>query len=84
MHTVWAKCDMVYTVSLERLEMHYLRTRRGGRQVVSVQLRPEEFKAVQRCVAIALQLTDNELFLRGIESDSATALNQQDQHHDDK
>lgn len=38
MHPIWAKGDMVYTVSLERLEMHYTRTRRGGRQTVRVQL----------------------------------------------
>lgn len=59
MHSVWAKCDMVYTVSLERLEMHYTRSRRGGRQSVRVQLPPDDFAAIRNCVAIALHLSDN-------------------------
>ena len=59
MRTVWAKCDMVYTVSLERLEMHYTRTRRGGRQSQRVQLPPDDFAAIRRCVALALHLADN-------------------------
>jgi len=59
MRSVWAKCDMVYTVSLERLEMHYTRTRRGGRQSVKVQLSHDDFIAIRRCVAIALHLSDN-------------------------
>lgn len=85
MHPIWAKCDMVYTVSLERLEMHYTRTRRGGRQSVRVQLPPESFAAIRRCVAIALHLADNEgAPTWGIESGSVTALNQPGQHHDDK
>lgn len=59
MRSVWAKCDMIYTVSLERLDMHYTRSRRGGRQSVRVQLPPDDFAAIRRCVAIALHLTDN-------------------------
>ena len=59
MRPIWAKCDMVYTVSLERLELHYTRSRRGGRQSVRVRLPPEDFAAIRRCVAIALDLTDN-------------------------
>jgi len=59
MHPIWAKCDMVYTVSLERLDMHHTRTRRGGRQSVRVQLAPADFMAIRRCVAIALDLSDN-------------------------
>lgn len=85
MHPIWAKCDMVYTVSLERLEMHYTRTRRGGRQSVRVQLPPADFAAIRRCVAIALHLADNEgVPTWGIESGSATASNQPGQQHDDK
>lgn len=72
MRPIWAKCDMVYTVSLERLEMHYTRTRRGGRQAISVYLPAAEFAAIQRCVAIALQLADNEgVPVWGLESGSA-------------
>jgi uncharacterized protein YifN (PemK superfamily) len=59
MRPIWAKCDMVYTVSTARLEMHHTRTRRGGRQSVRVQLAPEDFAAIRRCVAIALNLADN-------------------------
>ena len=85
MHPIWAKCDMVYTVSLERLEMHYTRTRRGGRQSVRVQLPPQDFDAIRRCVAIALHLADNGgVPTWGIESGSAAALNQPGRHHDDK
>ena len=85
MHPIWVKCDMVYTVSLERLEMHYTRTRRGGRESVRVQLSPTDFAVVRRCVAIALNLVDNESVpVWGIESGSVTALNQPEQHHDDK
>lgn len=56
---VWAKCDMVYTVTLERLEMHYTRTRRGGRQVQQVLLHPNEFAAIRQCVAIGMGLANN-------------------------
>lgn len=85
MHPIWVKCDMIYTVSLERLEMHYTRTRRGGRNSVRVLLPPDDFEAIRRCVAIALNLTNNEgVPIWGIESGSATALNQPGRHHDDK
>ena len=56
MHPIWAKCDMVYTVSVERLELHYTRTRRGGRQSVRVQLPTEDFAAIRAGVAVALNL----------------------------
>lgn len=59
MHPIWAKCDMIYTVSLERLEMHYTRTRRGGRQSVSVMLPPTDIAAIRQGVAAALHLSDN-------------------------
>lgn len=56
-HPIWAKCDMLYTVSIERLTMHHTRTRRGGRQTVSVKLSLEDMVAIRRCVAAALGLT---------------------------
>ena len=85
MRPIWVKRDMVYTLSLERLEMHYTRTRRGGRQSVRVQLPPADFAAIRRCVAIALNLADNQgVPTWGIESGSATASNQPGQQHDDK
>lgn len=85
MQPIWAKCDMVYTVCLERLQMHYTHSRRGGRQTVRVQLPPDDFAAVRRCVAFGLNLADNKgVPTWGIESSSAPALNQPGQQHDDK
>lgn len=77
MHPIWAKCDMIYTVCLERLEMHYTRTRRGGRQSVKAQITPDDLIAIRQCVASALHLSDNGIVpARGYESGSAPALNQ--------
>jgi uncharacterized protein YifN (PemK superfamily) len=59
--TVWAKCDMLYTLCLERLDTHYTRTRRGGRQSLRIQLPSDDFAAIRRCVAVALNLIDNEI-----------------------
>ena len=85
MRPIWAKCDMIYTVSLERLEMHYTRSRRGGRQSIKVQLPKDDFAAIQHCIAFALNLADNKgVPIWGFESDSATALNQPERQHDDK
>ncbi|WP_075358503.1 type II toxin-antitoxin system PemK/MazF family toxin [Caballeronia sordidicola] len=53
---VWAKCDMLYTVSLARLSMYYTRTRRGGRQTVSMAVSQTDFQAIQAAVASALGL----------------------------
>lgn len=59
MHDVWAKCDMVYTVSIERLKMHYTRTRRSGRESEKIFLPTVDFEAIRKCVAIALGLPHN-------------------------
>lgn len=59
MRDVWAKCDMVYTMSIERMEMHYTRTRRGGRESKKVNLPAADFDAIKKCVAIALGLPHN-------------------------
>lgn len=59
MRPIWAKCDMLYTVSLERLDTHYTRTQRGGRQSVTVLLSPDDLAAIRRGVAAALNLSDN-------------------------
>ena len=56
---IWAKCDMLYTVSTERLSRHHTRTRRGGRQWVKVALSADDVAAIHRGVASALGLTDN-------------------------
>jgi uncharacterized protein YifN (PemK superfamily) len=80
MHPIWAKCDMIYTVSLDRLDRHYRRSRRGARELVNVQLSEADLTAILKCVAIALNISDNQIVpVRGCESDSALALNQPDQ-----
>lgn len=56
MRSIWVKADMIYTVSLERLDMHYMATRRGGRQVIQVKLPDSDMVAIMRCVAFALGL----------------------------
>ncbi|MCO8590373.1 type II toxin-antitoxin system PemK/MazF family toxin [Burkholderia multivorans] len=56
-HTkVWAKCDMLYTVSLARLELYYTRTRRGGRQYVSPTLSVADQAEAMRAVCAALSI----------------------------
>ncbi len=78
-NTIWAKCDMIYTVCLSRLDTHYTRTRRGKREQVRVMLDNNDFAAIRHCVAEFLQLSDNAIVPeKGLESDSATALNQPD------
>lgn len=57
--TVWAKCDMIYTVSIERLDGFYKKTRRQSRQPIEVYLSTDDFAAIKKRVAIALDLTDN-------------------------
>lgn len=72
MRPIWAKCDMIYTVSLERLEMHYTRTRRGGREFQKVALPTRDIAAIRDCVARYLNLTHNgNVPARGFESGSA-------------
>ncbi|MFX1768094.1 type II toxin-antitoxin system PemK/MazF family toxin [Paraburkholderia sp. A1RI-2L] len=53
---VWVKCDMLYTVSLERLSLYYTRSRRGGRQTVQMYVSTADFQAIQAAVAAALGL----------------------------
>lgn len=54
--TVWAKCDMLYTVSLARLSAYYTRTRRSGRQTAQMYVSDADFQAIQKGVAAALGL----------------------------
>jgi len=56
MRSIWVKADMIYTVSTERLELHYLATRHGSRQVVQVKLPDSDMAIIMRCVASALGL----------------------------
>lgn len=53
---VWAKCDMVYTFSLERLDRFKVgRDRSTGKRVYETgQLEPEQIIQIRRCIAAAL------------------------------
>ncbi|WP_370526432.1 type II toxin-antitoxin system PemK/MazF family toxin [Pantoea sp. Ap-967] len=54
----WAKCDMVYTVSLCRLDRCRIKTRRGsGREYVVLTMQPDHFAAVRAAVGLALGIT---------------------------
>ena len=57
---VWAKCDMVYTVSLARVNFYRTRSRRGGRAVYhsTLSVSPDDYLAIQRGVRYALGLED--------------------------
>lgn len=53
----WAKCDMIYTVSLARLDRCKVKSRHGGgRQYVTFSLKPDQFEAVRTAVVKALGL----------------------------
>ena len=52
----WAKCDMVATVSLSRLDRIKIRDRQGRRIYVVSQLETEEFLAIKAAVRCALGL----------------------------
>lgn len=85
MKQVWAKCDMVYTLTIERLSEYYTRSRRGSRQSVQVRLSSDEIRSIKKCVAIGVQLADNKgVPLWDFESGSASALTQLGKHRDDK
>jgi len=56
----WAKCDMVATVSVSRLERCYLAQRapNGSRQYVSLVVDTTDFDEIKKCVRSALGLTE--------------------------
>ncbi|WP_426150592.1 type II toxin-antitoxin system PemK/MazF family toxin [Pseudomonas sp. DC3000-4b1] len=55
--TCWAKCDMVYTVSLERQELFKVRSRHGsGREYKVIPMKAEHFEAVRAAVRAGLGL----------------------------
>ena len=54
---VWAKCDMVAVVSIERLDLvHTGRGPDGKRRYLSLQIGPEQFESIRHGVASALGL----------------------------
>jgi uncharacterized protein YifN (PemK superfamily) len=46
----WAKCDMIATVSFERLTKPYRLTRGHGRQFIGVHLSDADLAAVRECI----------------------------------
>ncbi|WP_312224637.1 type II toxin-antitoxin system PemK/MazF family toxin [Stutzerimonas nitrititolerans] len=54
----WAKCDMVYTVSLARLDQCRTRDRHGGRSYQTYKMLPEHFSAVRAAVLAGLGLRE--------------------------
>jgi uncharacterized protein YifN (PemK superfamily) len=77
---VWAKCDMIYTLSTARLDLYYTRSRRGGRQSTPMQVTSLDFLAIQKAVLAALNLSNNHSVpARDLESASAQALRQPEQ-----
>jgi uncharacterized protein YifN (PemK superfamily) len=50
----WAKCDYITTVSLERCEHPYSKTRDGGRRYTRVRITRTDLEAVEGCVQWAL------------------------------
>jgi uncharacterized protein YifN (PemK superfamily) len=57
--TVWAKCDMLYTVSFARLDKPH-RKKQGKREYFAPKLLVTEIKAVRDGVAAYLRLTDKQ------------------------
>lgn len=54
--TCWAKCDMVYTLSIARMDRIKQRDRRGNRHYVTIVLTPEQLDEVRAAVTAALSL----------------------------
>ncbi|EMW0555515.1 type II toxin-antitoxin system PemK/MazF family toxin [Pseudomonas aeruginosa] len=51
---VWVKCDMVYTVCFERLNLPWGRDGSGKRQFVNQHVSADDLQAIQRCMLAAL------------------------------
>lgn len=51
----WAKCDMIYTVTIERLDRCRVKARHGGgRSYLALQMEPKHFAAVRAAVGASL------------------------------
>lgn len=53
---MWAKCDMLATVSFDRLTKPYKKTQHSGRKYTAVFLCPEDMAAIGVCVKAYLDL----------------------------
>lgn len=60
---VWVKCDMVYTVSLDRLNLPWYKAEGGKRQYVTQYIEQDDLEAVQRCLLTYLGFKDLARFL---------------------
>ena len=56
----WAKCDMMYTVSFDRLDKFHRKTRRGGREYFVPQLTDQEMVNIALSVNSYLDLVEIE------------------------
>jgi len=54
--TVWAKCDMLYSVSFDRLDLPHIKTQHGGRKYFPIFVSPEDMAAIETCVRAFLSL----------------------------
>lgn len=53
---LWVKCDMIYTVSFERLDKLHRKTRSSGREYFVPRLSAEDMQGVIACVKAYLPL----------------------------
>ena len=53
--TIWVKCDLIYTVSTDRLSMPVNRSRRS-RAPININISTPDYAAVKACVCRALRL----------------------------
>ena|SRR5437899_8071344 len=53
---IWAKCDMLATVSFERLHKPYVKTRSHGRSYSELVLVPDDMAAIDACLRAYLVL----------------------------
>ena len=52
----WAKCDMIYTVSIDRLSLYRVIDEKGLYQKKLLTLDEESYKAIKKAVACALKI----------------------------
>jgi uncharacterized protein YifN (PemK superfamily) len=57
---VWAKADMLYTLSIDRMEMHEVRSRRNT-QKLKIQVSEQDFEGIRKAVVYALNLRHNSI-----------------------
>jgi len=55
---VWAKCDMLQTVALERLDRVRIKRRDGAREYTTYQMSQDDLEAIVACIKTALAIKD--------------------------